>query len=100
MSPNTEEVQRDTSLEKKDKQVFSDREEYNQQIEGTPLFLRKKSVEEEGWSITFGNRIIYNGESGHECRDWVEKNPLTITVILIDIMIEEAKKSQIRNRKE
>ena len=97
MSQNTEEQQSDTSSEKKDKQVFSEREEYNQKIEGTPLFIRKKSVETEGWSVTFGNRIIYNGESGVECRSWIKNNTLIIACTMMEVVFEELWKIKTAN---
>ncbi|AXH78043.1 MAG: hypothetical protein [Microviridae sp.] len=66
--------------------VNSNSTNYNERIEGTPLWIVK--TKDDKWLLTFGQYRLKEGDSKEDLLAYTEQNLLNIVVDLITIIIE------------
>jgi len=75
-----------TSLEENQNNSKLNSENYNERIEGTPLYLNKTA--QETWVLTLGQYKIKEGNTKEELKEYLNSNMLNVIVDMISIIVE------------
>ena len=83
-----EDAQEYTRLQEEDQHNTnsSEREVWYYQVKGTPLFIRKKSVEDNKVIVTFMQYVLKVLDNEEEAEKWIKENTLDIALHMMIIV--------------
>ena len=80
--------------ENQSKENYSERKEWYRQAEGTPLYIRRESVESERVIVTFMRYVLAKCENEQEALEWIKNNTLNIALNMMLVVYDIESKSK------